>query len=299
MGAASSNLAAVLPEDTRFANESLSRILSDDSALYKLASTIRDTNSQETGKKKEPEEITQAAIHATQDSEVVALLQQIFTKFEAGTRSKLSAPEPERAEPNLLVIDKLRKEAIARANEFEHKNSSHVKADKRQAVLRRIHQAMVNEDAREAEKKEKMGQIEVVADTRTISSSTQKCAQAGVRIMLHMAKSLGFVNQEAAMEVYAIIHDSLSDIPPGDLCEGSELYALAAEMSSALMAQCGDAKTKPEERACMAPAVLALGLSQGELAGLITTARSMLSLEVSTSLYIGEPDPSRTLETLC
>ena len=77
MGAASSNLAAVLPEDTRFANESLSRILSDDGALYKLASTIRDTNSQETGKKKEPSEITQAAIHATQDSEVVALFSSL------------------------------------------------------------------------------------------------------------------------------------------------------------------------------------------------------------------------------
>ena len=114
-----------------------------------------------------------------------------------------------------------------------------------------------------------------------------------------MAQSLGAVNPEAAMKVYAILHRTLSKIEPGgwwrqssfadiscvqlgELGADSQLAPMADELTSALVAQSTDPATAAVDAAHMAPALLALAVSQGSVLGSLAAARTLSTLPDDT-----------------
>ena len=97
-----------------------------------------------------PEEFTKAAAAATKDADAVALLRKLYPR--ADKDKSPDAEIDERANPEwAVVLKKLRDEAVTTANQFKPIEANRTRTDKLSKLMRRVHQSIVNQDARETE----------------------------------------------------------------------------------------------------------------------------------------------------
>ena len=84
----------------------------------------------------------------------------------------------------------------------------------------------------------------------------------------------------------------------GELGAGSQLAPMADELTSALVAQSADPDTAAVDAAHMAPAMLALALSQGSVLGSLAAARTLSTLPEDTS-QVHAPTTSQHTKACC